>query len=151
MEFTSFKRVKTALEHKEPDRIPIDIGGTMVTGININALQKLKKYLGLTGETKIRDRVTQMADTGEDVIKRLKIDVKNVSPAPPSRQGLSADSAMVDNHYKLTDEFGIGWHMPVEGGLFYDLYFHPLRNAETVKEIERYPWPDPLDPAGYRN
>ena len=35
---TSCKRVKTALEHKEPDKIPFDLGGTEVSGINLNAL-----------------------------------------------------------------------------------------------------------------
>jgi len=149
MALTSFERVKTALEHNEPDRIPFDLGGTMVTGINVNALRKLKKYLGLTVEVSVRDRVTQMADTGEDIIEKLKIDVKNVSPSSPSKKGLSLDLGPEENHYRLIDEFGIGWQMPVEGGHYYDLYLHPLENAETVKDIENYPWPDPLDPARF--
>jgi uroporphyrinogen decarboxylase len=36
--------------------------------------------------------------------------------------------------------------MPVNGGMYYDQYYHPLAAAETVKDIEQYPWPDPLDP-----
>jgi uroporphyrinogen decarboxylase len=45
MSQTSFQRVFAALEHKEPDRIPIDLGGMAVTGINIHALRKLKVFL----------------------------------------------------------------------------------------------------------
>jgi uroporphyrinogen decarboxylase len=41
--------------------------------------------------------------------------------------------------------------MPVQGGLYYDQYHHPLANAETVKDIENYPWPDPLDPERFLN
>ena len=52
-------------------------------------------------------------------------------------------------YYKLIDEFGIGWKMPIEGGHFFDLYKHPLRDAETVEDIENYPWPDALDPGRY--
>ena len=44
LEYSSYERVKVALEHKEPDRIPFDIGGAMVTGINIRALQNFKDY-----------------------------------------------------------------------------------------------------------
>jgi MFS family permease len=35
------------LEHKEPDKIPFDLGGTLVSGINVTALTELKKYLGM--------------------------------------------------------------------------------------------------------
>ena len=42
---TSYERVKAALEHKEPDKIPFDLGGTLVSGINIKALSELKRYL----------------------------------------------------------------------------------------------------------
>ena len=34
-DMTSLERVKTALEHKEPDRVPLDIGGALVAGINV--------------------------------------------------------------------------------------------------------------------
>ena len=61
MATTSFDRVFASLEHKEPDRVPIDLGGTAVTGININALRRLKAYLGIPGEALLRDDITQLA------------------------------------------------------------------------------------------
>jgi uroporphyrinogen decarboxylase len=151
MQYTSFERVKTALAHKEGDRIPFDVGGTMVTGINVNALRNLRKHLGLSEEVQIRDKITQMADTGEEIIERLKIDVKNVSPEPPSKAGLAEDLGRQGGHYRLIDEFGMGWQMPVEGGYYYDLYQSPLKDAQTVKDVEDYRWPDPLDRARYVN
>ena len=105
MNFTSYERVKAALEHREADRVPFDIGGAAVTGININALRKLRKHLGLTGEPELRDKITQLAWTGEDIIERLNIDVKHVGPNPPSNQGLAC---YVGNEYgfdRLIDEF----------------------------------------------
>jgi uroporphyrinogen decarboxylase len=151
MQLTSYDRVKIALEHKEPDHIPLDIGGAMVTGINIQALRNLKKYLGLKEEVKIWDTVTQLAHTGEDIIQTLMVDVKNVSPQKPFNSGLERDLGLVGNYYRIIDEFGIGWQMPVDGGHYYDLYLSPLANATTVKEIENYPWPDPLDPGRFRD
>ena len=151
MKYTSFERVKTALAHKEPDRIPFDIGGTMVTGINVNALRNLQKHLGLSEDVSIRDKITQMADTGDEIIEKLKIDIKNVSPEHPSKQGIARDLGLQGHHYRLIDEFGMGWQMPVDGGLYYDLYHSPFKDAQTVKDIEDYPWPDPLDPARFAN
>ncbi len=43
----------------------------------------------------------------------------------------------------------MGWQMPRVGGHYYDLYLSPLAAAETVADIENYPWPDPLDPARF--
>jgi len=147
----STERVAKALEHKEPDRIPFDIGGTMVTGINVNALRELREHLGLTAETVVRDKVTQMADTGDDVVERLKIDVKNVSPDRPSNPPLAKDLGLQGDHYRLTDEFGMGWQMPRIGGHYYDLYHSPLAAAETPQDVEKYPWPDALDQVRYAN
>jgi uroporphyrinogen decarboxylase len=151
MHYTSFDRVKAALEHREADRVPFDLGGTMVTGININALRNLRKFLGLPEDAEVRDRVTQMADTGDEVVERLSVDVKNVSPERPSNSGLAQDLGLQGEHYRLIDEFGIGWQMPVEGGHYYDLYHHPLGDAQTVADVENYPWPDPDDDARYAN
>jgi len=151
MQYTSFERVKRALEHREPDRIPFDIGGTMVTGINVNALRDLRRYLGLSDDVKVRDKVTQMADTGDEIIERLRIDVKNVSPEAPSERGLARDLGLQDDHYVLYDEFGMGWRMPAKGGHYYDLFYSPLRDAQTVRDVEDYPWPNPLDAARYAN
>jgi uroporphyrinogen decarboxylase len=151
MEYTSYERVKMTLEHREPDRIPLDIGGALVTGMNINALKNLKKLLGMSEEVKLKDKITQLAHTGDDVIERLKIDVKNVSPDPPAQRGLEKELGRIEDHFCLIDEFGIGWRMPVDGGLFYDLYLHPLQNAKSVKDIENYPWPDPLEPERFFN
>jgi uroporphyrinogen decarboxylase len=150
-EFSSFERVKFALEHKEADRIPFDIGGAAVSGINVNSLRNLRLYLGMSDEVNVRDKITQLAHTGEDLIEKLKIDVKNVSPNPPSKRGLTRELGQVGDYYQLIDEFGIGWQMPVKGGHFYDLYLHPFNNVDSPEDITRYPWPDPLDPKRFEN
>jgi uroporphyrinogen decarboxylase len=36
--------------------------------------------------------------------------------------------------------------MPKDDGLYYDVFHHPLRNMQTLADLERYPWPDPTDP-----
>jgi uroporphyrinogen decarboxylase len=49
------------------------------------------------------------------------------------------------------DEFGIGWRMPKEDGLYYDMFDHPLSGDITEEDVENYPLPDPLDPSRFAN
>ncbi|MCK4244084.1 MAG: hypothetical protein KAX20_00495 [Candidatus Omnitrophica bacterium] len=52
------ERVLASLQHKEPDRIPIDLGGMDSTGIVGIAYNRLKKYLGIKGgRTQIFDPI----------------------------------------------------------------------------------------------
>ncbi len=43
----SRERVLAAINHRTPDRVPIDLGATGQTGISVSALYKLRKYYGL--------------------------------------------------------------------------------------------------------
>jgi hypothetical protein len=44
---TSRERVWAAVSHREPDRVPVDLGGSIVTGINAMAYGRLREHLGL--------------------------------------------------------------------------------------------------------
>lgn len=50
MNMTSFERVKMTLQHKEPDRIPFDLGGSVHTAVNDNKFaecyNKIKELWG---------------------------------------------------------------------------------------------------------
>ncbi len=147
---TSYERVAVSLNHHEPDRIPFDIGGTMVSGINIKALRDLKAYLGLIEPAEVKDTITQMAHTGQDVFDYLKVDVKNVGPKVPKENQIIDLGVKTGYHY-LKDEWGMQWRMPLENGHFYDLYQSPLAHVETIQDVENYPWPDALNPVRYEN
>jgi uroporphyrinogen decarboxylase len=149
METTGYQRLMDALAHREPDRIPFDLGAAAVTGINIHALRNLKKYLGIDTGCTVQDEITQLADFDPDMAELFQTDVGSVRPDPPVVAPLREVSHREGRHYRLTDEFGIGWQMPVENGLYYDQYKHPLAFAETIGDIEKYPWPDPLDPVRF--
>lgn len=72
---TSRERVLTALAHREPDRIPIDVSGHRSSGISAMVYPKLRQFLGLP-PTKIRvyDPIQQLAIIDEDVLTRFGID-----------------------------------------------------------------------------
>jgi hypothetical protein len=50
---TSRERVLTALDHREPDKIPIDLGGTICSTISATANDKLKKFLNINKDGEI--------------------------------------------------------------------------------------------------
>lgn len=145
----SRERVRLSLDHKEPDRVPFDLGGTLVTGIHIQAYRRLRDHLGLPtkDEIPLADVFQQIVLVDEDVRERLKVDVRHVSPGSSAAYELEIKD-MGDYTYYY-DEWGVGLRMPKRGGFYYDMFDHPLKDATTVEEIESHPWPDPGDPARF--
>ncbi len=76
---TSRERVIAALEHREPDRLPLDLGSTIVTGIHCQALTELRRALALEERpARIYDLVQMLGDVEMDLVERLHIDVLRV-------------------------------------------------------------------------
>ncbi len=140
----SRERVLTSLDHKEPDRIPFDLGGTVLTGINVRAYRTLRDYLGLPQvEPTIIDVVQQLAQVDDDVMDRLGVDVKNIAPRSSASHRIDIKD-MAGGHYThFHDEYGIGWRMPKVGGLYYDMYDHPLGGRIDESAVDLYALPDP--------
>ena len=71
----SRKRVLTALDHQEPDRIPVDLSGHRSSGIAGLVYPKLREYLGLPPKPiRVYDVVQQLAIVDEDVLDRFGVD-----------------------------------------------------------------------------
>lgn len=150
MENTSFERVKAALEHREADRVPFDLGGSVVTGMNRHTYVKLRKYLGLPEkETEIIDIVQQLARIDKDVLDILKVDVRCCEPLPPSKAGPARDSAIEGGYHVMYDEWGIEWKMPVQNGHYFDMTRRPMEDSEDPADVAKFPWPDMVDPARF--
>ncbi|MFH1086023.1 MAG: uroporphyrinogen decarboxylase family protein [Chloroflexota bacterium] len=72
---TSRERVMAAVNHREPDRVPIDLGGHRSSGIMAIAYSKLKRHLGIaTGGIYVYDFVQQLAIIEPDVLDRFGVD-----------------------------------------------------------------------------
>ena len=143
----SHERLKLALKHQEPDHLPFDLGAHGATGIHWKAYLRLRKYLGLP-ETSLRiwDTMQQLAYCEEDLLNYLQVDVRLLERNPSSQWKLNIFNDEDGQSY--IDEWGVKFHMP-EDGLYFDPRGYPLRDVETVQEIERYPWADPTDPARF--
>jgi uroporphyrinogen decarboxylase len=72
---TSRERILAAINHSEPDRVPIDMGATPSSGISAIAYGRLTKHLGLCeAKTRVYDVVQQLAQPEDAVLDRFKID-----------------------------------------------------------------------------
>jgi len=73
---TSRERILLTLKHKEPDRVPIDLGGMRSSGIHAIAYNKLKRYLNCEDKSvKIFDLGQQLAVVDDEIRKRVTSDV----------------------------------------------------------------------------
>ncbi|MFN2135305.1 MAG: cobalamin-dependent protein [Candidatus Promineifilaceae bacterium] len=146
----SRERGLLALSHKEPDRIPFDLGGTVLTSIHVTAYRNLRRYLGLPDkEIGVMDVFQQIAVVDDDVRELLKCDVRNVAPRSSATHKIIVNETDMPGYRFFHDEWGIGWRMPKDGGFFYDMFDHPLADAGSIEDIKNFPWPDPVDPARF--
>ncbi len=138
----SRERVLMALSHKEPDRIPYDLNGTNQTGIHHIAYRKLLSFLRVyDSKITICDPIQQLARVHENVLEDLRVDTKALYPKSASGWELKIEKNQEGKHF--TGPYGIGWRMN-KGGLYFDPTDHPLVEG-TIRELNRHPFPDPLD------
>ncbi len=68
----SRERVLATLEHRQPDRLPFDLGSTQVSGIHVRSYRNLRASLELpTVEPCFSDVIQQLAHQDEDAILTL--------------------------------------------------------------------------------
>jgi uroporphyrinogen decarboxylase len=130
---TSCERVFTSLSHREPDRVPLDIGGTTVTGIAVSALYRLLQSRHIDVPIEITDTVQQTAVPPVDVLSMMRVDTLRIGP----------DRIRKPNPPSVVDEFYVPWHMK-QGELYYSQCGYPLGEGDSLSEaLTRYDFPRP--------
>ncbi len=78
---TSRERVLRTLNHQEPDRVPVDLGGTNVSGIMVGPYAALRRALGVNGELpRVSDLLQMLGEVEIPVLEQLGCDVVGVMP-----------------------------------------------------------------------
>jgi uroporphyrinogen decarboxylase len=79
---TRRERVLCAIDHREPDKVPIDLGSMRSTGITAVAYGNLKRYLGISsGSTDVYDVVQQLAQPEDAILDYFEADVIDLGRA----------------------------------------------------------------------
>ncbi len=144
---TSRERILSAIDHRQPDKVPIDLGSTPSSGISATAYAKLRRYLDVKdGHTRVYDVVQQLAQPEDWALDRFGVDVVDLgrtfntedkdwydmtltSGEPAQyphwfKPELTSDGSWVVNHGDGT----MIARMP-EGSAFYDETCFPYENA----------------------
>lgn len=145
MALTPRERVLAAINHEEPDRVPIVIGASNATGIKMPAYRRLKQLLGYAAEERYiydwPELGTALVD--EPVLERLRADVRGVLDRFPDF--VYERNRNRPPHSPFIDDWGSG-QIEIEPEVWFP-GVHPLAQATTIEEIENYPWPDMDDPS----
>ncbi len=141
---TSRERVYAAMNHKEPDRVPICFGGTGASGIeecppDYRAATNLYKYLGLKNAepVKISPVGNIVGNIDEQCMVRLHSDMRSITDNPPG-------ALIIDEERKV---WPFLYGMRIKKCGIYDMIDFtnpPMAHLTTEKDIDEYPyWPDP--------
>ena len=153
---TSRERVLMAVNHREPDRVPIDLGGHRSSGIMAIAYKKLKDYLGITsGDIYVYDFVQQLAIIEPEVLDRFGVDTIELGrgfaldPADwrdwvlpdgtPCKIPAFIHPVRVGGDWHVYHEDGTLIAIQKEGSLYFEQTCYPLmgRDEDTSADLDR--------------
>ncbi len=145
----SRERVNTTLNHKEPDKVPIDLGGNQ-SSIHIKAYKKLLDYLEIEDENiQYADFVQQIVRPCDEVLERFSIDVRYVQPLGGMVRVQDMEPQYEAKYVGLYDQFGVFWgndaKKDLDEILYYDPVIHPFADFKSVSDIRDFDWPNGRD------
>lgn len=126
---TRRERFEAAVNHKEIDRVPLDLCGTSLTGIEHKVtFERLKEFLGIEGRY---DGWYDKCD--ERILKHLDTDFRWVGEILEPQNNFHG----MTSQNELIDCWGV---KRVFTGLYWDIKEYPLKGAK-VDDLDKYPWP----------
>ncbi len=145
----SRERVNTTLNHKEPDKVPIDLGGNQ-SSIHIKAYKKLLDYLEIEDKNvQYADFVQQIVRPCDKVLERFSIDVRYVQPLGGMVRVQDMEPQYEGKYVGLYDQFGVFWgndaKKDLDEILYYDPVIHPFADFKSVSDIRDFDWPNGSD------
>ncbi len=139
---TSRERFTLALNHKEPDRVPIDLGSLTSTIRTVDAYNRLKNHMRLALNKKIRHFADEHVIPDEEILRALHVDTVYLRMNVPK----TWQRVRLDPH-TIVDEWQVPWYK-APGSLYTFPSAHPMKTA-AMEEIEKVPWPDPHEPSRF--
>ncbi len=139
------ERVLTAVAHKEPDRVPINFGGEICTGI-VESEPDGRIYTRLCQALGMWDRPTPTTSEFLNIVVNLDVRVLDALHSDMATLYCRIPQARVEEDGTKTWEKFLGIRIKRMG--YYDEFFDfPLRNVTEPRNLKDYPfWPDTKDP-----
>jgi uroporphyrinogen-III decarboxylase len=78
---TSKERIRAALSHREPDRVPVDFGSGGQTGMHVTCVAALREHYGLERRpVKVHEPYQMLGLIEEDLKQAMELDVDGIHP-----------------------------------------------------------------------
>jgi len=78
---TPKERVRASIEHRQPDQLSVDFGGSFITGIHCSVVENLRKHYGLEPHpVKIPEPYQMLGLVEDDLIEAMGIDTTPIFP-----------------------------------------------------------------------
>lgn len=136
---TSRERVLSTLNHRQPDRVPLDLGATNNSCMHRSIERAVKDALGLeTTEEVIRARMLGIVLPDDSIMNHFNPDCVSIYLNEQQPWQYCSEE---DVYY---DAWGIGYRLNPDG-YYYNICKNPLSAAELVADIERYSCPKPSE------
>ncbi|HUT18299.1 MAG TPA: uroporphyrinogen decarboxylase family protein [Anaerolineae bacterium] len=146
---TSRQRVMMAVNHQEPDRIPIDLGGHRSSGISAIAYRRLKEHLGIeSGDIYVYDMVQQLAIIEPEVLDHFGVDTVELGrgfallqkdwrdwvlpDGTPCKIPAFIEPTKVGGDWQIRHEDGTLIAIQKEGCLYFEQTCWPLASSDDV-------------------
>ena len=143
---TSRERVLTAINHEQPDRVPLIVGVNNATGIKMKPYQGIKNIAGIEAPDNYMYEWPELgtAEIDEQTMQRLHSDVRGVLDIEPEK--VLKRNREREPHSDCYDSWGSGQLEITPGN--WSPGIHPLANAQTIEDLDAYlGWPDMSDPS----
>jgi len=141
----SRERILCAINHRQPDRQPLDLGSNYTTSLVVEAYEEFKKHLGLQTPTELLDQMQRAVEVEEEVLREFDIDVRGINYGNP--EDIPQDDLGPEAY---RDAWGIVRVRP-PSSFYYDQIVFPLAGEITAWDILNYPHPDPEHPGWTRH
>jgi len=150
----SRERIILSINHKQPDKVPVDLGSSTVTGISATAYNNLKKYLKVESPTRIYDVIQQLANVDMGIIDLFGVDALDINRVSAENNdwyvvslgdGSKAEYPswfrpvkVEDGSWYTKDEQGILISKMSAGATFFDQMYYPYENGypETFNNLK---------------
>ena len=127
----------TILNHKEADRVPLDLGAAQSCKISLSLYPKLLEYFGIQEDVICCHKIAQLAYASEAFLRKLECDVRTPFPVQKTAQSEQWEDA---EGFFLRDAWGTVMRMPKKGGHYYDMAAAPLAGSINNEE-DTYAFP----------
>ena len=134
---TSRERVTLALNHRQPDRVPVDLGGCGQTGMHVSTVYKLRQALGLDEPgtpVKVIEPYQMLGEIKLDLLDAVGGDIVGIGSLT-CKIDQNIISQVFKRNFLPTTEYPDTFHLIIEAGQQDLSAYRNIKNMEIKNRV----------------